>query len=381
MKYISIVLIAMAMPCHAAIIPAASCSSGDVTAAIEASSNGDTVSVPAGACTWNTQVSLGAKSITLEGAGAGKTIITNNYANYYGQMLVANAGKSNTTRITGFTFQGTPSRTIGIFCDDTTKPFRIDHNDFMADAAAVFILNYGLCAGLIDRNYLSAPYNSEMVQIHGGGHMNRAGWSVDVVPGSPSAVYVEANQFINSGFSYDANCPCWRFSASSALQSYDGARTVVRYNILQDTQLDQHGNAGYVSARWWEFYENIFHLSQPRTDQDKLMDMRGGSGVIFNNHKTGYWNTRNTIPPIVFREEDEGDPAMDQIGRGKNQALDPAYVWGNDAAIPLDVRNETIIENRDYYLSEKPGYTPYVYPHPLSTTGESPKTCRIPLEF
>ena len=81
MKYIAAAIAIMAMPCHAAIIPAASCSSGDVTAAIEASSNGDTVSVPAGACTWNTQVSLGAKSITLEGAGAGKTIITNNYAN------------------------------------------------------------------------------------------------------------------------------------------------------------------------------------------------------------------------------------------------------------------------------------------------------------
>jgi hypothetical protein len=68
----------------------------------------------------------------------------------------------------------------------------------------------------------------------------------------------------------------------------------------------------------------------------------------------------------------EGYPCCDQIGRGKNQGTEPVYIWNNidqnNAAVPVAVNENAtsyIQINRDYYLSRKPGYAAYTYPHPL----------------
>jgi hypothetical protein len=80
--------------------------------------------------------------------------------------------------------------------------------------------------------------------------------------------------------------------------------------------------------------------------------------------------------------------ALDQPGRGKgslitaddpsasgvswpNQALDPVYSWNNKRAadgsnVDLVSAEPTIQEGRDFFNNTaKPGYKPYVYPHPL----------------
>src|SRR6516165_8379701 len=51
---------------HANTIHAASCSSSDVQTAINSASNGDSVVVPSGSCTWASQVTVSA-AVTLEG--------------------------------------------------------------------------------------------------------------------------------------------------------------------------------------------------------------------------------------------------------------------------------------------------------------------------
>jgi len=85
--------------------------------------------------------------------------------------------------------------------------------------------------------------------------------------------------------------------------------------------------------------------------------------------------------------------ALDQPGRGKgdlltgrfpvntgswpHQALEPVYSWNNTRAedgspVNLVGVEPTIQENRDFYNNTpKPGYKPYVYPHPL-VTGATP---------
>jgi len=84
-----------------------------------------------------------------------------------------------------------------------------------------------------------------------------------------------------------------------------------------------------------------------------------------------------------------GYPALDQIGRGPDaavgddpviprytahrvpQADEPMYIWNNllDGVLSLpnvsDGARHHIQMDRDYYTREKPGYTPYPYPHPL----------------
>jgi hypothetical protein len=132
---------------------------------------------------------------------------------------------------------------------------------------------------------------------------------------------------------------------------------------MRMSHVDQHGTPGMIGARWWEIYENTFYVVQNGSQSDYVM-VRAGSGVIFNNHKTGYpcvYGCGN----IGLREEDTGYPALYQVGRGKNQALDPAYVWGNDSTMPVGSGSSNVQVNRDYYLTQKPNYTPYTYPHPL----------------
>lgn len=50
---------------RASTIRAASCSQSDVQAAIDAASDGDTVAVPAGNCTWTTAVNINGKGIVV----------------------------------------------------------------------------------------------------------------------------------------------------------------------------------------------------------------------------------------------------------------------------------------------------------------------------
>lgn len=57
------------------VIKAASLSTTDVQAALDAAKDGDTVQLPAGTVTWAANVQLKQKAVTLRGAGKDQTII------------------------------------------------------------------------------------------------------------------------------------------------------------------------------------------------------------------------------------------------------------------------------------------------------------------
>jgi hypothetical protein len=204
--------------------------------------------------------------------------------------------------------------------------------------------------------------------IHNLGYLpgNTQGWTVDITPGGPDAVYIEDNTFNNR----ISGNPAYYWGGSGA-QSYYGARTVFRHNVCNNCQIDQHGTAGAVGARWWEIYENTFNVTDVNGAQSDYIVLRGGSGVVFNNHTGGFMN--NGAGSIHMYEEDPGYPALYQVGSGKNQVLDPAYLWANDPTMSIDTDDPTqIAVNRDYYLTAKPGYTAYVYPHPLTAAQPAP---------
>jgi hypothetical protein len=342
------------------LIAAKTCSSVDVQDALNRASSGDIVAVPAGACTWTSNVDFGSKAITLRGAGIGATTITNDIAGSQTHLIHLTQDSTTPTRITGFTFTGGSydHRMISTSGTSASRTVRIDHNRYEANDTAIFIDHWGNAPCLIDHNDLNAPTNSEMIHNNGLGPDNASGWSDDVVPGSPNAVYVEDNTFTNTAQGFWGN---------SAIQAYYGARTVFRHNSLTMSQVDQHGTPGMIGARWWEIYENTFHVTYtPNFNQCCYMQIRAGSGVIFGNHQVGVQDS-GVLGTIDLFEEDSGYPALYQIGRGKNQSLDPAYVWDNDATMPVTSHTPSMVAvNRDYYLSAKPGYTPYIYPHPLA---------------
>ncbi len=59
---------------RAATINAASCNASDVQGAINSASEGDTVTIPAGTCTWTSGVTISGKGIIVKGAGSGRII-------------------------------------------------------------------------------------------------------------------------------------------------------------------------------------------------------------------------------------------------------------------------------------------------------------------
>jgi hypothetical protein len=145
-----------------------------------------------------------------------------------------------------------------------------------------------------------------------------------------------------------------------------------------------------VGCRWFEFYNNTYRVPDSSDggsgthNQYSMMDLRAGSGVVFNERTTGGSNAG--LGYCQFREEDTtGYPALWQIGRGKNttnppntgsdQALDPVYCWNNVFKNgPVSLSPTYIQDGRDFYSNTmKPGYTPYTYPHPL-TGGSGPPT-------
>ena len=59
---------------HAQTINAASCNTSDVQTAINTATEGQTVTIPAGTCTWTSGVTISGKGITVQGAGSGRII-------------------------------------------------------------------------------------------------------------------------------------------------------------------------------------------------------------------------------------------------------------------------------------------------------------------
>ena len=131
--------------------------------------------------------------------------------------------------------------------------------------------------------------------------------------------------------------------------------------------------------------------------------MRGGTGVAYDNTATGYQNMINVINRRSYEshgdwgrcdgsssydgnEDSNGYPCYDQFGRGPNQSSAPFHEWenyldGENADVYVQsVSTQHIQEDRDYFNdTQLPGYTPYTYPHPLTTVeDEAPPTVPNP---
>jgi hypothetical protein len=377
------------------VVHAASCSQGDVQAAIDAASDGDIVVVPAGTCTWTTSgdsepaVQIAGKGIMLQGAGVGQTIITDGTGTGWNNSLIqveAEVGKF--FRITGFTFTGVNSPS-GIGIEGTSTGFRIDHNRFENHSDfSTAVLPSGRIYGLVDHNSL---LNSRVLVRDD----EDAAWMRPLALGTDVAVYLEDNDF-------DCTLHC------NAVDGSSGGRYVFRYNTMTNTHVEAHSGcpSGLRATFSYEIYSNTMIASDP-TYRPFLL--RGGTGVVFNNVVTGSYTTPHihiddqrtcngvsgytchspwdrcdgTSPYDGNQPGTSGYPCRDQIGRSTDsgryspQSLEPLYEWGNTFAgsdvdifinpVMCELTWEHIKEGRDYFNDTvRPGYTPYEYPHPLT---------------
>ena len=269
------------------------CSSAStVQTALNNATSGDTVRCTGSGWTGNVTIPNN-KNITLDGGGV----------TVPGSLRIPSS-PTFSARVTNFTFSSTTRHAISTGNGYTNKPWRFDHCTFAGGTQAIMGLGSG--PGLID--HLTATNIGafqQMIEPQYEGPDSTAGWSNVHTPGSANAIYIEDSTFARPGGDiWDGSC---------VIQEYYGARVVVRSNSISAAMLEVHGSEGAIGGRWWEFYNNRF--------TNGAICIRAGSGVIFNN--TG------SMEFFAMLEEDPGYPALYQVGRGQNQALYPAYVWGN----------------------------------------------------
>jgi len=135
------ILVLMAFLCNltyvakanAATINASSCSQAAVQSAINSASNGDTVMVPAGSCTWGSTVIIpNTKGVEIIGAGVGNTLITGAASPKF-IIRIASAA-STFTRISGIEFhdggQAIDIVQTTLWGSESIGRYRVDHCRF-----------------------------------------------------------------------------------------------------------------------------------------------------------------------------------------------------------------------------------------------------------
>ncbi len=164
---------------------------------------------------------------------------------------------------------------------------------------------------------------------------------------------------------------CVMVGSRHAIASSAGAHYVFRHNVVQANvvahAVDAHG-MGWGNARGTRAVEIYANLIEKPADKWAGIVIRGGAGVIFDNTIKGYAN------PILLVVE-WGTPEALKLSYPAFDQIRDLWIWdntgGRGACEP--VVDETAIglveKGRDHFTERKPGYTPYVYPHPLAHGG------------
>jgi len=399
---------------EAATIAAASCSPAAVQAAVNSAVDGDTIQVPAGTCSWTTQVTV-SKGITLQGAGIEQTVLLDSmpggaYARFP-MLVMSTPNVGQNWRLTGITFG--PGTTAGVNANGIivvagrSHAFRIDHIRMAPGMNTIkFIVYDGDLWGVVDHNQFETTGG---VIVHTIDHSSWQGvgtdgdnsWAQPVNWGSQEFIFIEDNVFVSTS------------SLTGVTDSNQAGRFVFRNNTLTNSSIETHGTESggrHRSVRAVEVYGNKF-TNTSTSGQYTAVHLRGGSGVIFNNTILSGWfgqfligdNYRSTINTNPYFGHCDGSspydgntaglsgyPCLDQVGRGSGvllsgntpplpqawprQVPEPVFVWNNSSGVQGMVAAGTphIQVGRDIILDSKPGYTPYTYPHPLvSGSGSS----------
>lgn len=217
----------------------------------------------------------------------------------------------------------------------------------------------------------------------------------------------------------------------------DNGRTVVRYCTLTNSGIINHGvdTSGIIGARYMEIYNNTFVRDLtaqggtcgglPTNLGSGFIYFRGGTALVHDNVipdvNDGTWGDKSELTFVYenLRRNQGGYPCWDtttcagcgypaphvpgwgystggtnpgSLGSDVLQDLEPIYLWSNTGTgnygspsiadySPNQCggsapNSSTYIQaDREYYLgTSKPGYTPFTYPHPLTTGSALPPT-------
>src|SRR5262245_47200746 len=222
--------------------------------------DGDTITLPSGTFTWTSGVSI-TKAITLQGAGAGHTILRDGVQGP--QLIRVNLVAGRLTRITGVEIQDGGRASGGIAPGGTihVEGSNTDGSNFRFDHGAWNLVNGDLVCdtviGVIDHNVWTQNQNNGEIIIYGshwnepGGRYGDGSWAGPTNFGSSQFLFIEDNTF---------NCHLPPY-VLPITDSYGGGRFVVRYNTIHDGMVGGHGteSTGRIrGVRAVEVYNNTY---------------------------------------------------------------------------------------------------------------------------
>lgn len=337
--------------------------------AISEAAPGETIIIPAGEFIIEKPISIN-RPITLRGTVEGgvlQTVIQGRCANYINVF-------SDDVRIEGIKFEGR----LGLSANEHAINigdyinFVVKNCEFLNVSYRGVLITGNRAKGVITGCRFENIYNGSGVVVYGvstGSGENVINTFWDTYPtmdelknnlGTDNAVYIE---------------DCYFTKGWHAVASNEGGRYVFRYNTMEDPDgtgqsVDTHG-LEYQSKRGTrsvEIYNNTLTNSYAHYANIWL---RGGDGVVFNNTMT---NSTNGL--FISHTSEIGQPDPEQIPYPAKDQTRALYAWnntldGNPAKIIVRPGHEyLLVENRDFFNYELPGYVPYTYPHPLAADPE-----------
>lgn len=314
------------------------------------------VHIPAGTCNWGDNELVLPGGISLKGSGKDTTVLRS-YSTANDNLITINCSNGKTARFSDMTLIGKGNPAIwdgGLLFRDGCSDFVVFNSRF-SDFVYYGVAVRGDSQGVIYQNDFLNNYRAGQtggstgygVVVYGNGT-----WP-PLELGTANAVFVEDNYFSGNRHHIASN---------------NGSRYVFRYNraivtssVRHFPMVDAHGRGSSpLGSRSWEIYNNTFSSDLAANEKARaVIGIRGGDGVVFNNMVTNPLTVRRMID-LSALEVALPYPWMNQMRSG--------YFWNNSLDLLVNEAPSNFVLGRDYFLTARPGYTPYVYPHPLRSS-------------
>lgn len=360
---------------RAATITAASNARADVLNAYNATSNGDTLDVPAGTNTWATPITI-AKLITVQGSGTNSCRIRNSSAGPSGGWLPIfniNLATDGVVRITGFWFEDTSSSDLE----------NADSLGIQMPGGGVFERQVRI-DNCVFKNFRWGIYNNGAWGVAHNCYFldNRVGFRVQgfnvagdlPVSGAPYG-WDSTNNFVLEDCIFERQA--WTFDIYEGDTEWP-AQYVVRncvFNLDRAANIgldgfDMHGEvqSGRINIGI-QVYSNYFNYTGSSTvNPSRFADIRGGVGsLIYSNVVVGPGTMQTTI-------DVRDDPTAGVLTTNN-------WIWANtddSGGFAVSGGDGCAINVNWFETGAPPGFAQIPYPHPLRGSAPADSTPPTP---
>jgi hypothetical protein len=320
--WIPVFLLFSAIPARATTRTAVSCSQADVQTQVSASSNGDTVIIPACSQTnWGSNTSGDSPlsvsvDITIQGTGQGVTIIGDNEFKGNSSCTTKNP-LINWTTTSGFVVRLTALTIVGVATDPNVcnpghvnisgqnHQLEIDHITINPAQTAMTYISGDIWGVITTVSFTGGFVDGPIIEgqnWNGFSSWNDlwgdASWSTAIVPGGGQGIYIENSTFTSTSAS----------AIDGVTDCFDGGQYTFRHNTVTMFNNQSHGADSHVrgrGCRWQEIYNNTYIYSNI-SQLAFISWIRGGSGVFFNNTVTAAGYSNKIVQVVNCRDASAG---------------------------------------------------------------------------